>query len=279
MQHKKGFIQIPALVAIVAATAILGAGAFVVVKNNTSSESGEANLASSGDDNGTEDEDNAGKEKNPTSTEDSPEDKNQKDKQPRNEVSDTVDSSDVNNVPQENDQEGEFAEARLLVGNFLSNPTLENFEEFCRKGQDVLSPKTERVLNEDRTDFIDKPVTVAHAVGHCEHILNEGNSEHIKFAKAGIHNLVPLTDNDSDFVRKQKIKYNNKIKDLNKHYKFYVYGSSGGFSTESNPLRETIEKTIQKQEQEKKEGNRLRTRSVNIDSPEQRVREFLRSYF
>lgn len=264
----QGFIQIPVLVAIIAITAVLGAGTFVVVKHNAYKSPPEANTSSVVNSDAEQEQSNHStkdvSEKNTVEVQNS---------QRARDIQSPAKPEYVAENPTDNTEE--FHEAKVLVHEFLNNPTQNNFEAFCRKGQNVMSPKTIQVFNEDRTDYVDKHVTVAYAIGQCEYILNRNHPDYVRFVNASEDNMVEFKDGESDAIRKFKIEYNNKIKQLNNAYKFYSYESLENLSPP-----EIIENSI-KEAEEKTAGWRgyRGYRTIHFTTPEQQVRDVFLSYF
>lgn len=99
-----------------------------------------------------------------------------------------------------------------IIDDFLLNQTPENLKEFCNKAKTFNGTgKLIEVLNSDRTDYIKRPTTLYEQIKIC----NNSKYDNYIWAQYSQKYLMTLSDSDNDNIRKDKINFNNRIKNLN----------------------------------------------------------------
>lgn len=113
-----------------------------------------------------------------------------------------------------------------IIDDFLLNQTPDSLKEFCNKAKEVNGTgKMVEVLNNDRTDYIKRIATLYEQIKIC----NSSKYENYTWVQYDKRYLITLKDNDSDKVRKDKITFNNRIKNLKE-------GTLIGYANYENPV-------------------------------------------
>lgn len=120
-----------------------------------------------------------------------------------------------------------YPEIKTLVDFYWENPTIANFEEFCKRSKNVLSPETKRVLNNTRTEMIDVNKTLYETIGSCQIYLEK--KQYYDFVKSDLTHKIDFRDSDTDKERELRIKYNQKIEEIAENYNFFGYMFSSSF--------------------------------------------------
>lgn len=121
------------------------------------------------------------------------------------------------------------SEAKILIKEFLDNPSPDNFRVFCDKAKNVKSSQTKESLSADRTQMELVNKTLFEVVDTCRTITNP----EIIFVSDLDSLLVSLNGTDTDSIRIKKLDYNKQLKELGHQYKIYGYWPCGTSSLNS----------------------------------------------
>ncbi len=102
---------------------------------------------------------------------------------------------------------------RKLTEVFLEEPTLDNFEYFCKRSKEVDGPETKEILSDDRTKIITVNKKFYESLDWCSEYFSE---ENYFFAdNQNNKHIIEFHNSDTDEIRKFKIEYNKRIENSN----------------------------------------------------------------
>ncbi len=107
-----------------------------------------------------------------------------------------------------------------LAKVFLEEPTLDNFDYFCKRSREIDGWENKEVLSNDRKKMITVNKTLYESFGWCRMYLEH---EGYIFIESDVNHKIKLLSSDTDEDRKYKIRYNEKIEELASNYDFYVF--------------------------------------------------------
>jgi len=109
---------------------------------------------------------------------------------------------------------------RELAEAFLEEPTLDNFDYFCKRSKEIDGPEKKEVLNDDRTEMIMVNATLYENFCWCKMYLEDDG---YVFVEADINHQIEFLPSDNDKEREYKIKYNEEIEEIVQNYNFYAF--------------------------------------------------------
>jgi hypothetical protein len=112
-----------------------------------------------------------------------------------------------------------------LAEVFLEEPTLDNFDYFCKRSKEVDGPETKEVLNDDKTEMITISKTLYETVRPCQFYKEKEHQENYIFVNSSSNHKAQFDQKDSDEVRKLKIIFNEEVEKLSKKYEFYGFSN------------------------------------------------------
>jgi len=132
----------------------------------------------------------------------------------------------------------------VLIGDFFKDPTLENFKSICSLAKNIEGNTTKQVLDSNREKMITIKQSLYYDNGMMDcQILDQEKGEY--FLPLNDNSLIAFQDNDTDEIRKAKIIFNDKIKNLiaTSKIRFVIFRVPGDdfssieyFQKSSNPI-------------------------------------------
>lgn len=151
--------------------------------------------------------------------------------------------------------------AIVAIDTFLLSPTIDNLISFCNTTKTTLGTEQKKVLNEARTDFVMKTLTL-YEQSQINDLCNLAFG--IRKLKSGEYStalefrsffqwvtydpsyILEFNSNDSDSFREIKINFNNNWKNISayKLIGFYVYSTSSEITTPNKVIEKQISRYI-----------------------------------
>lgn len=218
MKNQKGFIQIPLIIIIIASLAVVSVGTGFVLNKKEKTEPIIENTESLKQEENTEktseikDEKEQPKEEGNTQINKEAELK----KQAKLAEQQRIEKEKAKKIAEE---EKPISEAAKIITDFLISPTLDNFKVFCEKAKNIPSKETKDILSNDKTQILKEFVMLSEIVIHCNLI----NNKNYTFVVPKPDDFVlSLDGSDSDNLRMSKIGFNERLRDVNAKYPFYI---------------------------------------------------------
>lgn len=183
-------------------------------------------------------------------------------------------------ITQEESENSKNTYIKSEINDFLNDPTLENFKIFCDKVKNIQSTQFKEVLNSDRSAMEKISLTIYEITPSCKYFGDYFNQLNIPPEESGVYfvvsdqnKMVSFKDSDTDYVRRRKIQFNDKLKTYNQNYKFYRFFSPVSKSGDIIESFEVLEKYYMDSSERPKIYIDILERSIT--APEQEVRDLL----
>jgi hypothetical protein len=121
-------------------------------------------------------------------------------------------------------------EAQVLLSNYLSNPTPEQFTKLCNESKSVTSNLYREILDTNRQNIVKDYYSLYDLLGGCAYV---NNSDYLFVTSDGNKFDVIFEDDDSDDLRRQKIQFNQVLSEIRTNNKYFLY-SKNLFTIEQN---------------------------------------------
>lgn len=179
--------------------------------------------------------------------------------------------------------------AIVAIDTFLLNPTIDNLRSFCNTAKTLPGIGEKKILNDTRTDFIMKTVTLyeTNQINDiCDLALGESKSDSDKNRAIQwiVYNplyVLEFNPNDSDTIRGIKINFNNDWKSLSS-YKligFPTYSTSSEITTPNAVMGEMISRYIKTDEETSERQIQRINLEIQMKEFEYIIPEKILSYF
>ncbi|MEK7463032.1 MAG: hypothetical protein AAB621_01550 [Patescibacteria group bacterium] len=179
--------------------------------------------------------------------------------------------------------------AVVAIDAFLLNPTIDNLRLFCNTAKTLPGIGEKKVLNDTRTDFVMKTVSLYETNqinGICNLALGESKSDSdkhkaIQWVVYNSSYILEFNPDDLDAVREIKINYNNSWKSLSS-YKligFPTYSTSSEITTPNAVMGEMISRYIKTDEETLERQIQKYTLKIQMTNFEYIIPEKILSYF
>lgn len=151
--------------------------------------------------------------------------------------------------------------AVVAIDTFLLSPTINNLRSFCNTAKTTLGTEQKKVLNEARTDFVMKTLTLyeqsqindlcnlafgIRKLKSGEYSIESEFRSFFQWATYDSSYILEFNSNDSDSVREVKINFNNYWKNISayKLIGFYVYSTSSEITTPNKVTEKQISRYV-----------------------------------
>lgn len=100
----------------------------------------------------------------------------------------------------------------ILIAQFLKDPTLDNFKIFCASAKNVEGNRTKQILDSNREKMVAVKLSLYDEMTECKKFDTRTASTYYLPLDNSL--LIAFKNDDSDWLREIKIRYNDKVKSL-----------------------------------------------------------------